>query len=359
MNITIVGGGNIGTQLAVHAAAKGHNVWIYTSKPEKFDKELVIVNEKGQTTCRAEIQGVTDDAETAFSRAECILVTMPAFCMKQIAQQVVPYVADGTYIGLIPGTGGGECAFKDCLEKGCVIFGVQRVPSVARLVTYGKTVCASGYRKELFLAALPAAHAAECSSLMTDILDMPCKVMPNYLNVTLTPSNPILHTTRLRTLFEDYREGVLYDRIPLFYEEWSDQSSELLLKCDEEVQSLCKRLKEFDLSHVRSLKEHYENNTVSGLTNKLRSIESLKGIPTPSVEVGGKFIPDLSSRYFTADFPYGLVLLKQIADFCGFNMDNINNTLEWYDRLVGPHTVFSYQDYSIASYEDFKHFYLK
>ena len=30
MNITIVGAGNIGTQIAVHAAAKGHSVTIFT-----------------------------------------------------------------------------------------------------------------------------------------------------------------------------------------------------------------------------------------------------------------------------------------------------------------------------------------
>ena len=34
MRITIVGGGNIGTQFAVHCAEKGHEVIIYTSTPE-------------------------------------------------------------------------------------------------------------------------------------------------------------------------------------------------------------------------------------------------------------------------------------------------------------------------------------
>lgn len=31
----------------------------------------------------------------------------------------------------------------------------ERVPSVARLVEYGKSVCATGYRKTLYAAALP------------------------------------------------------------------------------------------------------------------------------------------------------------------------------------------------------------
>lgn len=35
MNITVIGGGNIGTLMAAEAANKGHNVTVYTSKPYK------------------------------------------------------------------------------------------------------------------------------------------------------------------------------------------------------------------------------------------------------------------------------------------------------------------------------------
>lgn len=36
MKVTIVGGGNIGTQFAVHFAEQGHEVRIYTSKPKNL-----------------------------------------------------------------------------------------------------------------------------------------------------------------------------------------------------------------------------------------------------------------------------------------------------------------------------------
>lgn len=38
MKITIVGAGNVGTQLAVHCAEKGHRVTIYSSKPNRICK---------------------------------------------------------------------------------------------------------------------------------------------------------------------------------------------------------------------------------------------------------------------------------------------------------------------------------
>ena len=48
MNITIVGAGNIGTQFASHCAEKGHRVIVFTSKPDKISKELIVVNEKNE-----------------------------------------------------------------------------------------------------------------------------------------------------------------------------------------------------------------------------------------------------------------------------------------------------------------------
>ncbi len=50
MRISIVGGGNIGTQFAVHCAEKGHEVTIYTSTPDIYQKHLNTVDENGNTT---------------------------------------------------------------------------------------------------------------------------------------------------------------------------------------------------------------------------------------------------------------------------------------------------------------------
>lgn len=359
MNITIVGGGNIGTQFAVHCAGKQHQVIIYTSKPERFHKHLLIVDEQGTTIHEGDIIGATSDAEEAFSEADIIFVTVPAFCMRDVADKVYPYVKKGAKIGLIPGTGGGECAFRKCLDKGTVLFGLQRVPSVARLVEYGKSVCAVGYRKELHVAALPHHNTEEIREIISHIFDMPCVALPDYLNLTLTPSNPILHTTRLRTLFKDYREGITYDSVPLFYEEWDDETSKLLFKCDDEVQKICMALEEFDLSYVKSLKIHYESGTPEQLTGKIASIQSFKGLKTPTAVVDGKYTPDLLSRYFTADFAYGLEILAQVADFAGVDVPYMKEILDWYDRIALVKDKFSFTDYGINNITDFMELYKK
>lgn len=357
MNITIVGGGNIGTQFAVHCAQKHHRVKIYSSKSERFAKHLVIVDENNIVIREGDIVGATNNAAEAFKDADLIFVTVPAFCMRDVESKIYPYVGKGTKIGLIPGTGGGEWAFRREIKKGAVVFGLQRVPSVARLVEYGKSVCAAGYRKELHVAALPHVYTEKIAQMISELFEMPCVALPNYLNLTLTPSNPILHTTRLKTIFKNYHTGVTYDALPLFYEDWSDESSNLLLKCDGELQKICSRLTEFDLSYVKSLKCHYESETPQQLTAKIASIESLKGLKTPSVEINGKYIPDLNSRYFTADFTFGLGILVQIAELLEVEVPNMKETLEWYLKIESVKEAFQFIDYGVKCKSDFLQLY--
>lgn len=357
MKVTIFGGGNIGTQFAVHCAEKGHSVTIFTTKPEKFSKEIYIVDDTHIATHKGSIVCATSNPAEAFENAELIFVTIPAFLMQNAEEKINPYFKKGMIIGLVPGTGGGECCFSNAIKKGCTVFGFQRVPSVARLVEYGKSVCASGYRDSLCIAALPKNETPKCCSLVSGIFNMPVEPMPNYLSVTMTPSNPILHTSRLRRLFKDYKEGIFYDSIPMFYKDWSMDSSELLLKNDQEVQNICKSLPMFDLSGVKSLKKHYESENAEQLTAKMRSIKSLQGLGTPSVRTENGLIPDFSSRYFTADFPFGLEILVQIGNFAGVHIPNMQETLNWYYSLNSEKKHFRYSDYGINTLNDFISFY--
>ena len=255
-------------------------------------------------------------------------------------------------ICMLPGTGGAEFAFRECIRAGAVLMGLQRVPSVARLEIYGKRVRCEGLRQKLHLASIPREEAAEFADFMSDLWGIPCAVLPNYLSVTLTPGNPILHTTRLRTLFADYEEGKVYPRNPLFYGEWSDESSTLLMACDSELQEMIRKMDRLDLSGVKSLRVHYESDTPEAMTRKLRSIRSLHNISSPMKQVEHGWIPDFSSRYFTADFPYGLAILEELADVLGCEAPSIHSTMDWYRKMTGDMNRLDLTRYGIHSVED-------
>ncbi len=355
MKITIVGGGNIGTQFAVHCAEKGHEVTVVTSKPEVFCKHLTIVDENGTVTHEGNIFHATSDPVSGYEYADFIMVTLPANMMKACADEVFRCSKKDAIIGVVPGNGGSECAFHRSIERGNTFFLLERVPAIARLVEKGKCVKSTGYRGELHISSLPSTKAQKCCELIEGIFDIPCVSIPGILNLTMTPSNPILHTTRLRTIFDDYHDGIVYDRIPLFFEDWDDKSSRLLLDCDEEVQEICQALP--GLQYVKSLRDHYESQTVEAMTRKLSSIPAFRGIGTPSVKVEGGYIPDLHSRYFTADFSFGLSIIQQIGAFAGVKTPSIDATMDWYEKIAVETKSFRYSDYEISSREKFLFFY--
>lgn len=164
---------------------------------------------------------------------------------------------------------------------------------------------------------------------MSSIFDMPCKSLPNYLSVTLTPSNPIFHTSRLYSIFKDWHEGITYPRNILFHEEWNNEASEIMIACDNELQSLCNKIP-LDLSSVESLQDYYESHFPREMTNKIRSIKAFKGLKSPMIEIENRWIPDWNSRYFIADFNYGLKVIKDISDLFAVPTPTIYMLWQWY-----------------------------
>lgn len=350
-NIAIIGGGNIGTQFACVCAAKGYSVNVYSSKPELYDGTLEIIDENNEITT-GKLNIITSDIGKAVDDCRILIVTHPAFLLKKVADDLLPYIKEDIVILVLPGTGGAEFSFSECIKKGATLAGLQRVPSVARIEQYGKRVRCEGLRPELYLASIPSGKADDLSEFISSLWCIPCKALPNYLSVTLTPSNPILHTSRLRTLFADYKEGKVYDRNPLFYGEWSDDSSKLLIACDQELQDMIKLMDKMDLSAVKSLKIHYESDTIEAMTKKLSSIKSLHNLGSPMIKVSGGFIPDFKSRYFTADFPYGLAIIEELAALLGFSAPNIKDTMDWYRKVTGDTNRLDLADYGIRTLED-------
>lgn len=359
MRITVVGGGNIGTQFAVHGAESGNDVTVYTSEPYLFERELCTVDENNVITHRGVISQATNNPIEAFKKAELIVVTFPPSMMKDIAELIFLYANPSAYICVVPGNGGGECAFKKCIERGNIFFGIERVPAIARLIQKGKCVKSTGYRTELHVASIPKRFVKECARIVEGIFGIDTLTIPSFLNLTMTPSNPILHTTRLKTIFFDWYEGMTYSSLPLFYEDWNDASSELLFSCDEEVQRICCALPEIPLQYVKSLRIHYESPTIKDLTRKISSIPAFKGLKTPCVDIGGAYIPDLHSRYFTADFSYGLATIKQIGEFAGIDTPFIDSTISWYKKIAIETDEFSFRSYGINCRKDLVSFYLQ
>ncbi len=336
MKITVIGGGNIGTLMAGEMAFRGHDVTVFSSKPERWSEKITILGTNHEEVMTGQLKRITDNLEEAVRGAQLIWITLPAQMFAEFAKKMIPYVEPGQMVGIVPGSGGAEFAFRGVLDKGGILFGLQRVHSIARLKEYGHSVYMLGRKKRLEVGTIPADKASGISELIQEVLDMPCIPLPNYLCVTLTPSNPILHTTRLYTMFRDYVPGMVYPKNFLFYEEWTNDSSEMLLACDAELQELCNRIP-LELQDVVSLRVYYESDTPEAMTKKISGILAFQGLESPMLPISQGWVPDFQSRYFTTDFPYGLKLIRDVAHIFGMACPNIQRVWDWYCKVDPEH----------------------
>ena len=109
MNVTIIGGGNIGTLIAAELSRKNHRVTIYSSKPEKWNSKITVFGETSHDFIfESEIYKATNDIQIALKDAEFIWVTHPSFEFPYLNEIMKDYVKPGTIVAVAPGSGGAE-----------------------------------------------------------------------------------------------------------------------------------------------------------------------------------------------------------------------------------------------------------
>lgn len=197
---------------------------------------------------------------------------------------------------------------------------------------YGDSVFNLGRKDELFFGSIPARASQKVCCIFEKLLNVKCTPLPNYLSVTLVPSNQILHTSRLYSMFGNYQNGDYWNNEILFYKEWNDDSSKVLLACDEELQSMLPKFGEIDTSYVKSLKTHYSVSDYEGMTKKIASIPAFSSIKAPMKKGSKGFVPDFESRYFTEDFPFGLCVIRSFAEILHHPTPHIDVLLKWFEK---------------------------
>lgn len=330
MKIGIIGSGNIGTALAVDLARR-HQVRLHSSRPERFSGELTYKDSSGEGEFRARLELVSRKYEDVLANAEIVFVCLPTFLIRSASEQIALALNAPVPICFVPGAGGVEFLSRRLVDRGCPILGLDRVPYVARLVEYGKTVSAN--KKKSARMAFFRNASTELFETVSNLLDMPMARMRSFISMSLTPT---LHVSRLYDLYGDMDHVGTVSGNPLFYAEWRDSASLICLEVDRELHDVCNAISRLgiDTSEVIPYTTHYEVGSYRELTRKLRSIQSLSGIYGPVVKKENEFALDIDSRYFTESFPFRLALVKGLADIADVSIPLSSKILTWYSRLA-------------------------
>jgi len=327
MRISICGGGGLGhTCAGVLSNKPGVIVDMLTNHPEKWNHEYV-VNLPDSNKIIGKLNVITSDPKAVIPYADLVLFCLPAFMVEQEIIKIKPYLQKKTIIGAVVGNTGFFIYGHQHFPKESKLFSFQRVPFVSRVVDYGKEANLLGYRDKLIMAVENIDDRESFRYQVEDLFGEETELADSFYEVTLSNSNPILHTGRLYTMWKDWN-GKPFNRCSLFYKEWTEEASQLEIEMDNEFFSLLKKLN-VSTKHIETLLEHYESRNAKEMTAKLKSIVSLSTILSPMKQIENGWIPDFESRYFTEDFPFGLKTIYNLAKQNDVNCPNIEKVYVW------------------------------
>lgn len=324
MKICICGGGSLGHVCAGVMASQGDvELNILSGHPDRWQKTITVTDLDGKQFV-AKISRISSKPEEVVTGQDIILLCLPGYLIEKTLLDIKPLVGTAA-VGTVVSSTGFFFFAHDILGKNAKLFGFQRVPFISRVAEYGKTANLLGYKPSL-AAVLENIEDGELFRRDLERLFMtPVTLLSSFYEVALSNSNPILHTGRLYSMFHG-RENEVFDHNILFYKEWNDEASQLLIDMDAELFQLLDKL---NVHSLPTLLDYYESTDATSLTHKIQSIPAFQTITSPMKQVEGGWMVDFGSRYFTEDFPFGLRWIKKLADKYNINCPTIETVFYW------------------------------
>lgn len=326
--ICICGGGSLGHVIAGFLGAKENiKVNILTTKPNLWNDTLDIYAPKDEVI-KGKLNIVSSNPADVIPNSNIILLCLPGFAIKKELELIKPYISSKNFLGTVFSSTGFFFEALKIFGNDIPLWGFQRVPFIARVKDYGKSAFLLGYKDSFNIAVENTDFKEDFKKEIEQLFERPTYLLNNYYEASFTNSNPILHPARLYSMFKDWHTGMVYDKHTLFYEEWTNEASELLIKMDNELFAVLAKLpvaKDF----LMPILDYYESHDAVSLTNKLSSIKGFKGIKAPMIEVENGFIPDFTTRYFREDFPHGLYYVYTKAKELGVDTPTIDMVYKW------------------------------
>ena len=322
LHICICGGGSLGHVCAgVLSSRPGISVSILSGHPDSWNDTIEVTDPDGKVYS-GHLETVSSDPSEALSGSDIVLLCVPGYLIEKTLKTIKPFIGEAAVGSVVCSTGFFFFA-HDILGPGARLFGFQRVPYIARVAAYGSKALLLGYKTSLTAALenLPA----EFTKTLERLFETPVTLADNYLQVSLTNSNPILHTGRLYSMFKD-KEDKVFDHNILFYKEWTDDASRTMIEMDKEFFTLLDKL---HVKGIPTLLDYYESTDAASLTHKISSIAAFQAITSPMISCEGGWKLDRNSRYFTEDFPFGLRWIKELAEKNNIETPVIDKVYDW------------------------------
>ena len=116
LRVAICGGGNLAHALAgILGADSRYLVRVLTRRPALWNTKLRVVRE-GKTDLVGSIGVVSHEPRIVIPDSDVVLIAVPAYAKESILTAIKPYVADDSWVGSLPGSGGFGWMAKSILK---------------------------------------------------------------------------------------------------------------------------------------------------------------------------------------------------------------------------------------------------
>lgn len=360
--ILVCGGGNGAHTLAATAATLQNvevNVMtLFSDEAKRWSETLgddkILVDVTYSDGKKGELLGkprlITNDPAEAMKEVDAVFFVVPAFAHQQYFDAISKYMNPNTIIVGMPGQAGFEFQALKCLSN-CAIISMESLPWACRTLEFGRKVQILGYKDVLGVSLITGKGAYSLPPLefAQKILGPKPVLKPtdNYLAVNLMAKS-IVHPPVMYGKWRKW-DGKLLDKPPLFYQGVDDDQEHYLIKVSDEVlataAAISKQKKDLDMSEVIHIydwyKLYYKDQITdnSSLKQCMRSNTAYDGLVHPMKKVDGGLVPNFKYRYIAEDIPFGLVVIKGIAECVGVKTPVMDEVIAWGQEKLGKEYI--------------------
>jgi hypothetical protein len=371
--LTICGGGNAAHVLIALAGHSGWQVDVLATLADEATR-LQTGMARGGITARFQDRAVAGQARCisadpaeVIPGSELVLLALPAFAHGLTLRAIAAHLDPGARIGALPARGGFDYEARAILAtrpsggsraNGAagepspaalpyILFGLQTLPWACRIITYGQEVAVLGSKAVIDLAAIPAGAAPDLARQLEPLLAATLKPVTSFLALNLANTGQLIHPGIMYGLCQG-REELTFrpEEVPLFYQGVDQPTADLLQIMSDEIQflgrTLAGRLPEFDPRAVIPLYEWLlraypadivDDHTLLAALATNRAYAGLR-LPTRPATQESRAI-DFTARYLAEDVPYGLVVMRGIAELAGVPTPTLDKVICWAQARLG------------------------
>jgi opine dehydrogenase len=299
-----MGGGNGALAFAAYLGLQGNRIRLWEF-PE-FRESLKAVYEKARVMAEGTLEGEVevqcfDSLPDALRDATIVMVVVPAFAHKRIAEDIVAHLDERAILVLNPGrTGGalevsrilrGAGLFNPVAEAQSLLFACRRKGEI--------TVRFGGVKNFMRLGVFPADATGSVMNRLAPLIAH-FRAVPDVRTTSFGNIGAVFHPTSMLLNLGIVQSGRPYEYYP---ETMTPAVVEIIKKVDQERVAVASKIGA-EIFDVRTwLRESYGLPDVS-LDQMLRENMAYKGVLGPT---------DVLARYVTEDVPTGLVPIEAVA----------------------------------------------